>query len=337
MTPEKLLSALTDIDEEAILDAKKPPANKKVLSRRGAVVLIAAVMLMTMAVTAAARPDTAAWFRQFFQDTGKQALSQGQVQYINENTVEQKQSQTCNGYTVTVESAISDGIRGFIQMTLTGPEGIILDADDYCFDNYFELRDENWNRGHWGGGTDSRDDDPTDNTVPLLLELIPPIGSSTNSPNLTEHTWTLRLEDLYDFNWIDYKTAEIDRKLLASGVWEFEIIFAEDSTVIEIIEEPVLCPADVVQWPEWGQEKVLIASLRLRAMSAEMVFTFPEKGTEVNARFDEFYAVMDDGTQILMREGGEWPDNIRFTFDAPIVLEDVSHILLPDGTKIPMP
>lgn len=46
---------------------------------------------------------------------------------------------------------------------------------------------------------------------------------------------------------------------------------------------------------------------------------------------------MKDGSQMLMRESGGWPDNITFTFAAPIALEEVSHILLPNGTKIPMP
>jgi len=221
-------------------------------------------------------------------------------------------------------------------MTLTGPEGMVLDADNYHFANHFELRDENRNEGYWGGGVDSRDNDPNDNIVPLLLELRPPVGT-TDIPKLTEHTWTLRLEDLHAFHWVDLKTADADLELLAPGVWEFEITFAEDTTVIEIIEEPVPCPAEVMQWPEWGDEEILITSLKLRALSGEMTFHFPEKAEAVNAWIDDIFLVMQDGNQVLMQEAGGWPDNVTFTFAAPIALEEVSHILLPNGTKIPMP
>ena len=337
MTPKHLLDAMTDIDEESILEAKNPPAHKKVLSRRGAVVLVAAVMLMTMVVTACASPDTAEWFRTFFHNAGQRQLSEGQLQYINENTVSQNQSQTCNGYTITVDSAISDGVRGFIKMTITGPEGTVMDADAY-FCNEYDLRDGNWNDPHRGGGLDSIDDDPADNIVPVVYELIPPVGT-TDIAILTEHTWTFRLEDLYAGHWINCGTSDVDLKktLLASGVWEFQIKFAKDTTVVELIDEPVPCYAEVSQWPEWGDEEILITSLRLRAMSADMTFTFPEKGTEVNAWLDDIYVVMKDGSQILMRGSGGWPDNFTFAFDAPIALEEVSHVLLPNGTKIPMP
>ena len=339
MTPKHLLDAMTDIDEESILEAKNPPAHKKVLSRRGAVVLVAAVMLMTMVVTACASPDTAEWFRTFFHNAGQRQLSEGQLQYINENTVSQNQSQTCNGYTITVDSAISDNVNAFIKMTLTAPEGVVLDADYYSSTSRIP-RDENWNTviSSHAGYASTVDEDKTDNVVTLLYTIDQAVGS-TDDPKLNEHTWTIRLEDLYAYHWINRGTPDADTKktLLAAGVWEFQIKFANDTTVVELIDEPVPCYAEVSQWPEWGDEEILITSLRLRAMSADMTFTFPEKGTEVNAWLDDIYVVMKDGSQILMRGSGGWPDNFTFAFDAPIALEEVSHVLLPNGTKIPMP
>lgn len=337
MTPEKLLSAMTDLDDEIILEAKASPVHKQLLTRRRVVVLAAAILLMTLTVTAAANPDTANWFRQFFRAAGNRELSQGQQQYIEENTVAQKQSQTCSGYTITVDSVISDGVTGYIQMTLTGPEGTVLDADKYSCD-HFDLLDETGNDSHRGGGLDSADQDPTDNIVPLFLELVPPVGT-TDIANLTEHTWTLKLEDLIATDFINWNTPdfELRHEPLTQGLWEFEITFAEDTTVIEVIREPVPCPAEVMQWPEWGDEEIHITSLRLRAMSADMVFSFPLKEDPVNARIGEIYLVRKDGSQLLMRESANWPNGIRFSFDAPIALEEVSHVLLPNGTKIPMP
>lgn len=340
MTPKHLLDAMTDIDEESILEAKNPPARKKVLSRRGAVVLVAAVMLMTMVVTACASPDTAEWFRTFFHNAGQRQLSEGQLQYINEHTVSQNQSQTCNGYTITVDSAISDGANAFIKMTLTAPEGVVLDADVYSSPNFDLPRDENGNTCMGGGGFDAfvEDEDKTDNMAPMLIQLGSAVGTQ-EKPNFTEHTWTLRLEDLQATYWINWDTPdfEIQRETIVQGVWEFKIKFAEDTTVVELIDEPVPCYAEVMQWPEWGDEEILITSLKLRALSADMTFTFPEKGAEVNAWLDDIYVVMKDGSRILMREFGGWPDNITFTFAAPIALEEASHVLLPNGTEIPMP
>lgn len=338
MTPNDLLVAITDLDDDSILDAKASP--KKVLHRRSILALAAAVMVMTMALTVCASPDGAEWFRSFFHDAGKQPLTQGQLQYIEENTVLQKQSQTQGGYTITVDSAISDGVNAFIKLTLTAPEGVVLDADTYSSSHFQLPRDEKGNTCLGGGGFDPfvKDEDKTDNIAPMLIQLGPAVGT-TEKPNFTAHTWTIQLEDLqasYRRNW-NTPDFEIQRETIALGVWEFQIEFAEDATAIELITEPVPCPAEVLQWPEWGKEEILITSLTLRALSAEMCFTFPEKVEQVNAWIDDIYVVMKDGRQILMRESSGWPNNITFTFAAPIALEEVSHILLPNGTTIPRP
>lgn len=368
MTPEKLLSALTDIDEEAILDAKKPICEKKSLGHRGTMVLIAALMLLTLTITACASPEITIWFRQYFQNSDGQNLTPGQIQYIEDHTVPQEQSQTCNGYTITLDAAISDGRNALVKMTLTAPEDVALDADYYDIETKETLRNENdkyfisgsygWNFLNKKGSKDNVCD------ILFFIELgpIPIYASAELDPkqelvtNLNEHIWTFEICKITaQYNRNNYSPMQseyfydYDEEVLAEGLWEFQIQFSEDATCVELIDEPIPCPAEVMQWPEWGDEEVLLTSFRLWALSAEVQFYFPEKmdsenwtaeeitNNSVNAYFEDIFVVMEDGSQILMKSRWNYPNQRTFTFDAPIVLEDVSHILLPDGTKIPMP
>lgn len=355
MKPEQLLTAMTDLDDQTIFEAKYPAKSRKNISRRAAAVLVAAILLMAMTITACANPNTVNWFRTFFHTKGGRQLTDGQLQYIDENTVAQNQSQTCNGYTITVDSAISDGAKALVKMTLTAPEGEVLDADWYSFRVEDAPHTENGKQFGSGsyGWINADDDNKEDNTADLLLhmDLVPAPaerleGLDSNyyniyytGENLNEHIWTIRITDVCAVRQIGWKTPDyhLEEKILTDGVWEFQIKFAEDTTIIELIDEPAACPAEVKQWPEEGDEEVLITSLKLRALGAEMQFTFPEKGEPVNADFGNIHVVMKDGCEVSMRAFCLYPNNLTFTFSAPIALEEVSHVLLPNGTEIPMP
>lgn len=341
MTPKDLLFAMTDIDEDSIWEARYPHVRRKILGRRGAMALIAAVMLMGMALTAFADPDTAAWFRQFFRDAGNQELSQGQLAYIEENTVQQSQSQTYNGYTITVDSAITDGVNAYVQMTLTAPDNVILDADYYSLDTHGIPTDENgqtFSGGGCGWSNEATDENKGDNVATLLYTMdIAPVA--TESSTFSQHTWTIRLKDLQATRFINWNTPdfEVKKETIAEGIWEFQVTFSENAQAIQLIIDPVPCPAEVQQWFEQGEEEVLITSFVLRALSAELTFEFPLKTDPVNARFRDIFVVMKDGTQVLIHPAWNYPNQMSFSFSAPIVLEEASHILLPNGSKIPMP
>lgn len=137
-------------------------------------------------------------------------------------------------------------------------------------------------------------------------------------------------------------------EILSEGVWDFTINFAEHSEGVELISEPVFTKADVYRQNEEDMfdvrhtyEDVKVTSFVLNPLSA--VITYESDG---DARFSDWqenriYAVMKDGARVELKEGLSDPllNGGYNTLDAesPIIVEEVDHILMADGTKIPMP
>lgn len=350
MKSEDLLNAFTNLDDTVILDAQAWEPKKKINGRRLTAALTAAVLASTLVLTAFAASDGAAWFRNFFSRKFGRELSQSQMEYIGENTAQFRQSHTQNGYTLTLDTAISDGVHTYIRFQLTAPEGVALDAHSYSPSNWMDLELTNARGECYIGssGWDTIDDDPSDNAVSLLYTCYHS-WDEENYDSIFGSTWDLRIEGL-KANYIhNYATPEMtfEEAELVSGVWEFDIQFPQSGNrTVELISDPVDCPCEVrtgVVWEESGQghftfeeEKVRLTSFQLRALSASVHFSYSEDDF-VNADFGDFYAVMNDGSKIRLREDTGAPNQVTFTFDAPIILDEVDHILLPGGTKLPMP
>ena len=104
---------------------------------------------------------------------------------------------------------------------------------------------------------------------------------------------------------------------------------------MELIEEPN--PGKVnIGLNKDSYHDVMITSLKLRAMSAEITYEYmvPVHGA---GDFDPIYVVMKDGSQILMLPRTGTPTNCTYHFAVPVILSDADYVLLPDGTKLPIP
>lgn len=140
--------------------------------------------------------------------------------------------------------------------------------------------------------------------------------------------------------------------ILVEGEWEFNINFAADeSNSIEFISEPVTVEAIVHRKIENGTmfydtthalEQVKLTSFRLTTFGAQLMF---EEDEDMIGEFIEYqnhygyedryiYAVMKDGSQIALHTDGV---GTVLTAASPIVLEEVDHVLLSDGTKLMAP
>lgn len=349
MKPEDLLYAINDLDDDLIQGEEATPAARKFRGRRLATLLIAAVVASTMILTAFASSDGSLWFQNFFSKNVQQPLSSSQNAYINTHTVQGNQSQTVNGYTITLESAISDGNRTFIQCKLTAPEGTVLDADKYgdIHDTVFVFQEPGNAPSIGSFGWENLDDDPSDNTAILLFHHeIAYSGSEASS--FTDHPCQLLIYGLqgtyYEGEGIDMTIRE---EKLTEGFWSFDIVFPEDSDrEIEFVTGYVECPCEVqMGMKRTGENSLMpilepayvqVTSLTLRALSADFHYKYAEKD-QVNADFEDLYVVMNDGTKVRMQRGAGAPNYNGYKFDTPIILEDVDHILLPDGTKLTVP
>ena len=324
MNAMHLLEAMTNIDPSLI---ENGGVQKKRSTRTVTRLILLAALIAALTVSVFAAVEVANWFRDYF---GKWELTDHQITYIEENTTDIQNTQTCNGYTITAEAAFSDGIESMIKLKLVAPEGVRLDAVNYfpgndgCLVPTGEEHLTQWNGG-WGCYVE--DDQP--NVADIVVTIHEDIGARTH--------WTLRIEDIYGTFEENIGTEDYRQwtELVAEGTWEFPVVFSDEgATELELIQEPV--PGKVnIGLNKDSYHDVMITSLKLRAMSAEITYAYvvPVHGA---GDFDPIYVVMKDGTRIMMLPRSGTPVSSTYHFAVPIVLSDADHILLPDGTKLPI-
>ena len=123
-------------------------------------------------------------------------------------------------------------------------------------------------------------------------------------------------------------------EILVEGAWDFTVNFGKSEAGVELLSHPITVNAWV--WDEGDpndmfdgkriNQNVTIKSFILNPLSALI------ECEEPNASFEDMYAVLKDGTKILLNHNG-----VTVDAQSPIAIEEVDHILLADGTKIPMP
>lgn len=329
MKSMQILEAMTNIDGSFIENAKPIPKKRSI----GKIILVAA-LIAALAMSAFAAEEISNWFHAYFQRNSEVPLTEEQIAFIDENTIDQSQSQTYHGYTLAVESAISDGIYGYIKLKLTAPEHVVLDAESYYPGNPEYLTTEQIileDSEEISFGFDLvEDNDALSNTVSLMVTISGGVADRSE--------WNLHIKRIMATYFENPGTDEyrIWDEIVAVGPWDFDIIFSETGKEeLEFITKPV--PGRVnVSLEEPIYMDVNITSLKLRAMSAEITYEFIEP-FHAAGDFDDIYVVMKDGSREWVVNSAGNPGCCLFRFRTPIILEEVSHILLPDGTKLPIP
>ena len=325
MNAMQLLEGMTNIDadliENARLESKK---SGKVITR----IILLAALIATLTLSAFAAEEISNWFMEYFSRYTE--LTDNQISFIEDNTTDISQSQTCNGYTVEVDSAFSDGSYSIIKLKLIAPEGVNLDAVNYFPGNDSPLvpTGEEHLTG-WNGGWGCYVDDAAPNMAEITCTIREGIDNRTN--------WILRIEDLYGTYEENIGTENYRQwtELVAEGVWEFTIVFSDDGyQEIELIKEPI--PGQVnIGLNKDSYHDVMITSFKLRAMSAEISYEYvvPIHGA---GDFDPIFVVMKNGDEIMLLPKSGSPVNYTYHFAAPIILSDADYVRMPDGTKLPI-
>jgi len=310
--------------------------------RRLAAVLIAAALLLGLTMSALAYFGVGDWFKSFFAERSGGGLSSGQQQYIDEKTVGIGQSMTCNGWTITVESALSDGYSTFIKVNVEAPEGTVLDGKTYAFesDSLPRLATDEQKAAVLASGRGwelLKDEDGKNNTISLLRHSTVTMAPGSGFSYTDGAVRTLRLENFCV--WTDFEEV-----VVAEGVWSFEIVFDESDETetgeIELISEPVLCPGQRMMG---NTVEVRMTSFRLNALGAVCEYEFIGDDTPEALSFEGVQAIMKDGSvmDIPPQSGGlNSETNIgtsTFRFDAPIARDEVDYFLFPNGIEISMP
>lgn len=361
MKPEKIITALNDIDGQFIREAHETAAIPHKSTRRFVVLIAAVIALMAIAATAFASEYIAGWFKQYFEKQSSAPLSPEQIQFVEENEQVIEEIQLQNNCTVELKSFMTDGQIALMTIHVAAPEGM----------NITDAQIGNWagNREHaifqpigetWGSsGIDiyppMDDGDGKNNTVDILCVLCGLIeGRERECAFVPGTTWKVLLEDVVvmcedteylsqfevdenggiDLTWEQSQLA-YPTYTLVEGVWEYEFTITEgDFRAIELLDEPIPL---TVEYKEKTTDHT-ITSMVLRSMTLT-VFADPF----VNAFMPESCTVvLKDGTEIEMtcrgRQGipvEDWHYS-PFLAESPIPLDEVDYVML-CGTKIMVP
>lgn len=191
----------------------------KILARAA---LIGAVLTI-MAVTVSASETVQNWFLQYFASFNREGLTQEQVEFLEENSQTIHDSQTHNGWTVELHSAIRDESMAYIIFRIEGPENVDLSewTDEHGnlhgqllfgnsgilphmrdWEEFFDFK-ENVEHGGWGY-TIMDDGDGKAHTVNIVFQLQPRTMFDDKDPFGEDTVYHFRFRDMVWY-WRDTK------------------------------------------------------------------------------------------------------------------------------------
>lgn len=283
MNVNNILDMIGDAKGEYIRDARQMRAEtKKRLSLRQTWLVAAVIALMLLLVGCVAYSQ--GWFVNFFSARSGAPLSHSQLSFIAENEQQINETQSQNGWTVELRSAMKDGNKAIMILGFTAPEGTDLTREPV--DGIYKERIELCNEGLpidmlvWPKGVElstystnwQEDGDGLDNTMNYVIEIEPNLTKSTVEPFGPDAVWTIRFRQVV-LVWTDeeyeqellntkykgeygvvFTHEETQRlrqeKILAEGDWEFTVTFAgqtDSAQVRELLTAPIQLEADILR------------------------------------------------------------------------------------------
>ena len=346
-----LLEAINDLDDEIILDALSESvtySNKRKILR----VLGTAALLAAMGLTACGVHSLSVWYQNYFAQKTQTELSVEQKTYLNENVIEVAPQQPG----LTVESALTDGVRIFMKLCITAPEDVVLYPDDnghvrgypgngdpslaYSLGDVVTLDGRRIYDTHSLQCIPVEDGDGLDYTMDyiflcLLEEPWDPEIGEMGPLNLAGRTIKVRIRDFYQSISNEDFTKTEEQRILFGG-WDFDIPVTEEHLrTRELISEPAegsLRYADMKEKDLVWKKGVSIPYITIRALSMDIGYDCP--GYEGDYGW-EIRAVMKDGSEITLHPQWGCLDFLRYFPDAPMAIDQVDHLILEDGTVIP--
>lgn len=323
-------------------------------------VLIAAVLISLLTVTASASEVVRNWFVSFFSDVSEDVLTQEQVEFIERNEQHIEETQTQGGWMIELRSAITDGMKGYIMLGVTAPEDVCLEdipaeakSDYFGPGNDFLPKSEDTVlsssaypniSGVIGrsGSSWHEDGDGLKNTVNYIIDVAPDVEWADGDPFGSDTNWHIHIANIV--------RGFPEQTILAEGTWDFDFTFEKNEAKIELLVEPMKVQA-WANLPDGTdiQTDVTAVSITLRPFGATIYYgdendeldysrTAPNFTDSMSSR-NPWFAVMKDGSKIELYNAGGNPIE-RYAYlesNLPIVLENVDYLLLSDGTRIPMP
>ena len=319
--------------------------------------LAAAVLMSLVVMTVGAAAQS--WFVSFFTKESDLPLSQNQVDFIEENEIIYDVEQIRNGWSIKLHSAITDGMKGYIMLGITAPEGVDLTdipaeakSNYYGPGNDFLPKSENSARsctaypdfyGVLGtiGTTWQEDGDGRNNTVNYVIDVAPDIEWAETDPFGKDVKWKIHFENLVS----GFPTQTV----LAEGIWDVEFSFENHVEEKQLLTEPL----KTLAWAYPGdgaevQAEVTLTSVVIRPFGVTVYYGDESDGldysrtsvsfTDSSTEKTPWFVVMKDGSKVELHYGNSNPVE-RYQYletKMPLTFNNIDYILLSDGTQIPM-
>lgn len=373
MKPEKILYALNEIDGQFIREAHESAAASRKVSRRFVALIAAVIAMMAMTLTTFATEDIASWFKQYFARQSGTQLTTEQIRYIDENEQVMNNAQTRDGWTIKLHSAITDGTKGMIILGVTAPENVSLETlytEDGAAYSRLNIVDDWAKPVVYPDGVEEDvitwffmdDGDGLKNTENFIIEVQPKPGTPSRTPFDPNTQWKVVLNDIVRITDDVELLKEISNELgeycyegdvsttdmLLAGNWEFVFHFRAENAQEksrEILTAPLSTMAQVYKRYGSGDgeysyvlENVTVTSVKLNSLSATISYEFEGLYPAFEWETARIYVVMKDGSRIMLEDNwSRWDGYNVLKARSPIVLDEVVHVLLADGTKIMVP
>lgn len=339
MKAEDLIDDIGDINSEAIRNAKMPQKCRTSHKKKFVTVLIAAVLVLSMGVTAFAYFGNGEWFKSLFAGRAKDELTNSQQQYIDENVVGIGEKAVCGDWTVTVESAICDKYHAFIKLNIEAPEGTEFKEGVYSFEdvNFHKTEHDNEeNISSYGYSFSfAENESGKKNTISLLFESVITVEE------LRDFSYTDGAEREFSVKNFSFINENAEKQILAEGEWQFRFYLKEaDENAVEEVEfvtEPVSTFGKGLQ-----REKVKarLLSCRVTAMGATCMLDFLPEETPEAIELQNVKIRMKDGSCIEALPGACGLNyytklcTLNLNFEAPVLLGEIDYIEFPDNVKV---
>lgn len=301
-----LLETIGQIQDNYIVAAHRQQT--KMSGRRYLLIAAIAAVLLLLAGCAFAAWH---WYAEFFTMRRQEPLSPSQVDYINQNAQMLNQSQTIDGYTIELKSAISEKQTAYLTFALTAPENVdlsnLLKDDRLSFANLY-VRPVGSKLPADLSCSVLDDGDGKNNTINIVLTVLPggllsedaSFGSGNQwqivmqGPAITvydreyeEELMRTKYAGVTEYMLEDEEAARLYTDMpLSDGRWEFtaELTFADLET-LELLNEPIMTKVLVTRKDRTdtmffetadAMEEICITSIRLHSLGATVQFDPPE-------------------------------------------------------------
>ncbi len=264
-------------------------------------------------------------------------VTQKQQAYVQSNMVGLGDTTTCNGVSVTVQSALTDGTTAYILLNIKAPEQMDLTQYGLHFDIATNgiIRGENPSSALGAGsfGLQQRtvdDQDGAKNTQDMVLQIDSAGAPGSMFSFADGYNRYILLENLY------VRNADIpyEKIRIAEGNWNFRILFDNADCTIqkEMLTEPIKLTA--YRKLEDSEQSVIVHSIVVKGLSMEFYYATEDETIRKPGNFKDVKVVLLDGTIIDMqsRSGQGTGSDVFAVYlaSSPIIVEEIDYVQVGD-------